>query len=174
MKDAAAHRAAMTISASYLRPEVNGYEAKDYVPELSRRARGFPAWAVLRTLGRQGVDELISRHCRCERLVANRLRREPGLCIRNSVTLNQVIVDFQLDGEDRKNAVREIVDAIQREDAVFVETSLWRTRTVIRLSVTGNATIEAEIELLADAIVRAWCASVHNPRASAARLQASR
>ncbi|MDQ1536424.1 MAG: hypothetical protein QOE58_817, partial [Actinomycetota bacterium] len=33
------------------------------VPELSRRARGFPVWAALRSLGRDGLAALIEQLC---------------------------------------------------------------------------------------------------------------
>ena len=54
VKDAAAHRRAMLIAASYL-PEGDARHPADYVPELSRRARGFSTWAMLRNLGREGI-----------------------------------------------------------------------------------------------------------------------
>src|SRR5262245_41988878 len=63
VRDPEAHRRAMTIAASYL-PQVNGeYEPSHYVPELSRRARGFAAWAVLRALGREGVVDMVPAQC---------------------------------------------------------------------------------------------------------------
>ena len=55
VNDPESHRAAMTIAAPYL-VQTGGRERDpfDYVPEFSRRARGFTIWAALRSLGRAG------------------------------------------------------------------------------------------------------------------------
>src|SRR5690242_1678492 len=56
VRDAEAHRRAMTISASYLPPAAAGdRDPTHFVPELSRRARGFATWAMIRHLGRAGI-----------------------------------------------------------------------------------------------------------------------
>jgi hypothetical protein len=49
-------RRAMTIAASYL-PDANERDPTHYVTELSRRARGFAMWAIIRALGRTGIAE---------------------------------------------------------------------------------------------------------------------
>ena len=156
VRDEAAHRAAMSICASYLIQEDKPYNPKDYVPELSRRARGFPAWAVIRALGRKGIDEMISRHCCLARQLANRLRREPGICVLNSVTLNQLIVDFDIDGPDRAKIVREVVRTIHERDKVFVETAEWRRRLILRVSITSGETRLEDVQTLEDEIILAW------------------
>lgn len=164
VRDQSAHRAAMSICASYLIEETEAYNPKDYVPELSRRARGFAAWAVIQALGRSGIDAMISRHCCLARLVANRLRREPGIFIPNAVTLNQVMVDFDLpNSADRAGDVRAIVDHVQTFGGVFVETVEWHRRPVLRISITSGDTSEADIEALQTAIIDAWRQSEHHP-----------
>jgi glutamate/tyrosine decarboxylase-like PLP-dependent enzyme len=52
--DPAPLRAAFSVHASYLIPDVAG-DPLDKVPEISRRARGIPVWAALRGLGRVGL-----------------------------------------------------------------------------------------------------------------------
>ncbi len=42
----------------------------DFVPESSRRARGFATWAALRQLGRAGVADLVDRCCALARAFA--------------------------------------------------------------------------------------------------------
>src|SRR5919109_465027 len=72
--DADAHRAAMAATAAYLqRGAGDVYEAYDYVPESSRRARGLSVYTALRSLGRSGVAELIDRCCGLARRMADRL-----------------------------------------------------------------------------------------------------
>ena len=45
----------------------------NWSPEASRRARAFASYAALRSLGRSGIDELVTRHCRLARRFAERL-----------------------------------------------------------------------------------------------------
>ncbi|MCI4646394.1 MAG: aminotransferase class V-fold PLP-dependent enzyme [Hyphomonadaceae bacterium] len=164
VRDEAAHRAAMSICASYLINEDKPYNPKDYVPELSRRARGFPAWAVIRALGREGIDEMISRHCCLARQLANRLRREPGIAVLNAVNLNQLIVDFDIDGPDRARDVRAIVRRINERNHVLVETAEWRRRLILRVSITSGETRREDIQVLEREIVEAWRKSSHHPQ----------
>ena len=65
VRDAEAHRRAMTIAASYLPPVSEGErDPSHFVPELSRRARGFATWAMIRHLGRAGITVMVAEHCR--------------------------------------------------------------------------------------------------------------
>jgi glutamate/tyrosine decarboxylase-like PLP-dependent enzyme len=74
VRDRQTHQRAMGMSASYLnRGADDGRNPSDWVPELSRRARGFAAWAVMQTLGRSGIREMVERHCACARQLAQRL-----------------------------------------------------------------------------------------------------
>ena len=67
----------MSISASYL-PSGENRAPEAFSPEMSRRARGFAVWAVLMALGRQGVAEMVERHCAVARAIAARLRGGAG------------------------------------------------------------------------------------------------
>jgi len=59
-----AHRAAMGSHASYLvHSEDRERDELDWNPDFSRRARGFPVYAALRSLGRSGVADLVDRCC---------------------------------------------------------------------------------------------------------------
>ena len=49
--------------AGYL-PPGTGFEAMHHTPQASQRARQVEVWAVLRTLGRQGVTDLIAAELR--------------------------------------------------------------------------------------------------------------
>ena len=53
----------MTVSASYLIQDDTRAvrDQVDWVPEFSRRARGFAVYAALRSLGRSGLAELVER-----------------------------------------------------------------------------------------------------------------
>ena len=70
-------------------------EPFDKVPELSRRGRAFPVWAVLRALGRDGVADLVDGCCRHARTFADgHRRRSTGAEVLNDVVFTQVCAAF--------------------------------------------------------------------------------
>jgi glutamate/tyrosine decarboxylase-like PLP-dependent enzyme len=159
VRDAEAHRRAMTIAASYLPPSAAGErDPSHFVPELSRRARGFAVWAMLRHLGRDGLAAMIERHCRFAALLAGLLREEQGIAVLNDVVLNQVIVRFGADmkPESGDAATAETIAAIQRDGICFVGGAQWQGRTVMRLSVIGGSTCENDALHSAAAMIKAW------------------
>jgi len=158
VRDAAAHRRAMSIVASYLPTEGEGAcDPAQRVPELSRRARGFAAWALLRSLGRSGVADLVRSHCALARRAAANLAGEPGVAVLNDVVLNQVIVGF---GEGppaaRDAATAAVITRLQDNAACLTAGADWRGRRVLRLSVISGPLAEADIDRLTDAVLHAW------------------
>jgi glutamate/tyrosine decarboxylase-like PLP-dependent enzyme len=158
VKDREAHQRAMNNWASYL-PVV---EAGDrvpsaFVPELSRRGRATPVWAILKALGREGVIELVERNCAEAKRFAERLAAEPGITVVNDVVLNQVIVEFGSgDAAARKAATEAMISAVQADGTLFAAGASWRGRWVMRLSVIGAPTTMADIERSAAAIIGLW------------------
>ncbi len=157
VRDADAHRRATGISASYL-PEGEERHPADYTPELSRRARGFAAWATIKAFGREGIDALVSRDCALARRMAERLNAAPDVEVLNDVVLNQVAVRI---GSDMDGALADALTArtiarIQREGVCFVGGAHWRGRQIIRISVCGMNTTEADADASAEAILGAW------------------
>jgi glutamate/tyrosine decarboxylase-like PLP-dependent enzyme len=148
-----AHRRAMGMNASYLNRDAHdGRNPSDWVPELSRRARGFAAWAVMQALGRSGIREMIERHCACARELAQRLSGVPGIRVLNEVCLNQVALAFG----DEHDATEAVIDEIQRENTSFVSGAHWRGRRILRVSVIARDTGARDMARLGDSIVRAW------------------
>lgn len=157
VRDRQTHRRAMLIAASYL-PEGDVRHPADYVPELSRRARGFPTWAMLRALGRAGIADMVSRHCALARRMAERLGAESDVEIMNDVVLNQVAVRLGTDLEPKRAdaLTQRAIVRIQNEGECFVGGALWRGRQIIRVSVIGAGTTETDIDRSVDAILSAW------------------
>ena len=62
----------MLRTAAYLQPAEpdKGRDNYEWTPEFSRRARGFPVYAALRSLGRKGVEAMVDRCCDHARLFA--------------------------------------------------------------------------------------------------------
>ena len=154
-----AHQRAMQIAASYL-PSA-GFDVRvpaDYVPELSRRARGFATWAMIRLLGRSGIAEMVSRHCGLAQRMAQALSAA-GAEVLNDVVLNQVAVHFGSDSETQATIAK-----VQADGVCFVGGAHWRGRQIMRVSVTNENTTEADIDRSAGAMLAAWKAVRAGPR----------
>jgi glutamate/tyrosine decarboxylase-like PLP-dependent enzyme len=141
-------KAAMSITADYLPVESTHRNPSDFVPELSRRARGVDIWAALRTLGRDGLQELIDRCCRFARRFESGFR-EAGFEILNDVVLNQVLVSF---GEAK--LTRRIIDAIQDDGTCWCGVTVWQGQTAMRVSVSNWSTNEADVDASLAAMIR--------------------
>jgi glutamate/tyrosine decarboxylase-like PLP-dependent enzyme len=153
VRDAEAHRRAMAISASYLPPaEGADRDPSAYVPELSRRARGFSTWAMIRQLGRAGIAEMVDRDCRIAAAMAQRLAEEPGVELVCPVVLNQFMVRFG----DADASTLATVARVQAEAVAFIGASSWRGRWTMRVSVSSVATTFDDADATVAAVVRAW------------------
>ena len=151
-----AHVTAASYRAAYLTGAGEGAPAGgDLVVESSRRARGFAAWAALRELGRDGVAELVERCCRLARQAADALRAG-GVDVPNEVVLNQVLGDV---GDGDAARTDRIVEAIQAEGTCWLGATTWHGRRLMRFSVSGASTTEADIAASAEAILRVRAAT---------------
>jgi len=156
VRDPPAHRAAMTLSAPYYgeRPEL-ARDNYNWVPEASRRARGFTVYAALRSLGRRGVAQMIEHCCALARRMADRLARAAGVEILNDVVLNQVLVRFSPPaGGDADAFTAEVVRKVQEDGTCWLSPTTWHGASAMRISVSNWSTTEADIDLSADAILR--------------------
>jgi glutamate/tyrosine decarboxylase-like PLP-dependent enzyme len=154
-----AHRRALTIAASYLPMAAEGErDPTHYVPELSRRARGFATWAIIKHLGRDGIAKMVTRHCEVATTMAEALQAEPGIAVLNDVVLNQIIVRFgSTETPERGDQLtRQTIARIQSDGECFAGGATWRGRQVMRLSVIGWETTVQEGKRSTDAIIRAW------------------
>lgn len=140
-------RAAMSSSAAYLL-EGDHREPAHFTPELSRRARGVDVWAALRSLGRDGVTELVERTSRHARRFADGLR-EAGYRVLADVMLNQVLVSFG----DAETTLR-VIDAIQRDGTCWCGGTVWQGHTAMRISVSSWRTTDDDVERSLEAMIR--------------------
>ena len=153
VRDREAHAAAMNsfAGAEYIPlPEHDERFQAEWVPEFSRRARGFAMYAALRQLGRSGVVQMVERCCRCAQLMADELARDPRITVLNEVVLNQVLVRFAPDGA---NITEAVMDAVQREGTCWMSGTEWDCQPAMRISVCNWRTTEEDIRRSARAIL---------------------
>ena len=158
VRDREVHQRAMTQWSSYLPHIGQGDRVPSaFVAELSRRARGVPVWTMLKTLGRDGIAAMVSRHCAEALQLAARLAAEPGIRVINQVTINQVIVNFGTgDAASRRAATEAVIAKVQAGGVCYAGGAEWRGDWVMRFSVSSANTTEADIDLSAGAVIAAW------------------
>ena len=160
VRDSAAHRAAMTTTASYL---VAGGDARDQIdwnPEWSRRARGFPVYAALRELGRLGVEDLVDRCCSHALAIARGLAALPGVVLVAEPTLNQGLVRFldprpQADEADHDRRTDAVIAAVNAGGEAFFSGTSWRGRRAMRISVVNWRTSADDVRRTVAAVAGA-------------------
>jgi len=140
-------RRALSMSAAYL--QTSGVrEPCDYTPEASRRARGIELWAALRSLGREGLRELVERNCRLAKVFAQGLE-QAGFEVLNEVELNQVLVSFGSAEETLR-----IIAEVQNEGTCWCGGTQWHGHTAMRISVSSWVTTDQDVERSLSAILR--------------------
>ncbi len=140
VRDPDALRAAMAVTAAYLPTETQQRNPSDYTPELSRRARGVEVWAALRTLGKEGVVNIIECTCRHAQRFAEGLS-SAGYSVLNEVVLNQVLVSF---GDAQ--VTNRVIAETQNDGTCWCGGTIWQGHTAMRISVSSWATDEEDIE----------------------------
>lgn len=150
--DAAPHRAAMGLKASYLQRGAGEERiGMDWVPDSSRRSRILPLYALFRALGREGILDIIRRNCALARRIAGKLAAAPGITVLNDVVLNQVLVQFKDDA-----TTRDVIASVQSGGTCWAGGALWQGKQAMRISVSNWSTTEADIDLSADAMLSAF------------------
>jgi glutamate/tyrosine decarboxylase-like PLP-dependent enzyme len=143
-------QAAVSVRTSYLVRASDVPDPFDKVPELSRRARGVPVWAALRSLGRTGVADLVEGLAAHARAIADGVADIPGAEVLNDVVFTQVCVSFGDDARTRAVTARLLADG-----TAWMSGSRWRGRDVLRVSVSNWSTGQDDVAASVDAVRRA-------------------
>ena len=148
VRDPAMLRAAMSIEAAYLM-QSERREPSHYNPELSRRARGVELWAGLRSLGRQGMAEIVERTSIHARHFAAGLKAA-GFEVLNEVVINQVLISFGSPERTLRTIAR-----LQSEGTCWCGSTVWQGRTAMRISVSSWATTRDDVDRSLAAMIEA-------------------
>jgi glutamate/tyrosine decarboxylase-like PLP-dependent enzyme len=152
--DPEAHSLSMSYTAAYLQDDRALRAPSDFVPESSRRSRGFASWAALRELGRAGLAELVERCCALAGRFAERLGTVEGIRVANEVVLNQVLVGF---GDDERTD--RVIANVQHDGTCWMGGTTWRGERLMRISVSNWTTTEDDVDRSVEAIRRAMAAA---------------
>jgi glutamate/tyrosine decarboxylase-like PLP-dependent enzyme len=109
-------------------------------------------YAALRSLGRQGVADLVERTSGLARLMAAELDGDPALEVINEVVINQTLVGVV--GDESGELTADAVERIQQDGTCWLAATRWRGRPAIRISVCNWRTSEDDIRRSAEAIRR--------------------
>ncbi len=150
-RDATALSEALNADAVYSTAEP--LAQKNLTLEFSRRPRGLPIWAALRALGRGGVEELVERHCRQARRLAEGLA-EAGVMILNRVVLNQVLGTLPGDRD-----VAAFLERVQAGGRIWFGPSKWQGKPAFRLSVSSWRTTDDDVETAIEEVGRHLCSA---------------
>jgi glutamate/tyrosine decarboxylase-like PLP-dependent enzyme len=90
----------------------------------------------------------VDRCCLLARRFADGLSAA-GYEVVNDVVLNQVLVSF---GDDARTD--HVVRAVQNDGTCWMGATTWRGRRLMRVSVSGHSTTEADVDRSIAAIVR--------------------
>ena len=152
VRHADALASSMAMHGDYL-IEASG-DPQERTPELSRRGRGFAAWAALRSLGRTGVVDLVERLARHARTFADAAREIPGCEVLNDVVFTQVCLGF---GDDERT--RAVAASLLADGVTWMSGSRWHDRAIVRISVSNWSTTDDDVRRSLEALRRAAAAS---------------
>ncbi len=153
------HATAMAYTAEYLTGQTGDrvFGGGDFVPESSRRARGFATWAAIRSLGRSGIAELVERNCRLARRFAAGLDAIDGVEVMNEVVLNQILVRVG-DAE----TTLQMQQRLEQDGTLWCGTTSWRDQRLLRISVSGWTTTDDDVDRCIAAIASAREQTIQN------------
>ncbi|SLN13056.1 L-2,4-diaminobutyrate decarboxylase [Roseovarius albus] len=139
-RDRDAMTAAMNSDAEY--SSASAESQKNLGIEFSRSARGIPFWAVLRSLGRTGIADMIERHCALAEYVADALA-EAGYNILTPPVLNQVLFTFGTGAE-----AAQIQSLVAANAKVWFGMTVWNQTPAMRISISSWRTDTQDVDLL--------------------------
>ena len=143
-------RRAFSLVPEYLRTSDEADSLSDYGPALGRRFRSLKLWAVLRCLGREGLQARIREHVRLAELFAAWVRAADGWEL--AAPRGFSLVCFRLDASDEANEA--LLERVNRTGELFLSHTKLRGRYVLRLAVGNLRTTEADVRLAWEVLQR--------------------
>lgn len=137
--DKDAMTSALHMSGSYI-IESTERDGMFYTPEMSRRARIIELWAVMKYLGKDGIDEMILTMYLRAKQFATEIGKIAGFYVENDIAFNQIIVRCKTD-----KITEQVLKNIQMLRECWLGGSVWHGKKVMRISICSWATTEEDI-----------------------------
>jgi glutamate/tyrosine decarboxylase-like PLP-dependent enzyme len=131
---------AMNSDAVYMSASADAQ--KNLTLEFSRRPRGIPVWAALRSLGREGIGAMIDTHCALARVISEGLSAQ-GFEVLNRVVINQVLFRCATDAQ-----TEAVLAAAQASGNIWFGSTRWQGRLAMRISVSSWRTEQQHVTRL--------------------------
>lgn len=142
-----AHAAGLAIDEGYLvAPEGDARDQKSWNPEWSRRGRGFAVYAAIRSLGRQGIAEIVDRCCLCAGRLVAEIGVLPGVEVLAELVLNQGLVRFLDPAGDHDGRTDEVIRRIQAAGVAWFGPTTWHGSRAMRISVVNWRTSDSDVD----------------------------
>jgi len=145
-------REAFSLVPEYLRTpdSEDALSLSEYGPALGRRFRSLKLWAVLRCLGRAGLQERIRRATRLAELFEGWVRDEPGweLCAPRPFS----VVCFRREASDEENEA--LLGRVNDSGEIYISHTQLNGRYVLRLAAGHERTREDDVRAAWDVIRR--------------------
>jgi aromatic-L-amino-acid decarboxylase len=145
-----AFRDTFSLTPEYLRTPDEADALSEYGPALGRRFRSLKLWAVLRCLGREGLQASIREHVRLAQEFASWVRAEPGweVCAPHPFS----VVCFRRDGTDAENEA--LLHRVNATGEIFISHTRLHGRYVLRLAIGNLWSTEADVRHAWDVLRR--------------------
>jgi glutamate/tyrosine decarboxylase-like PLP-dependent enzyme len=150
--DSAAHRGAFAQSTSFAHAVDATRRQLEWGPEWSRRARAMPTYAVIATLGRAGIADLIERSCDHAQALTQGLSALPGVEVLAWPRINQALVRFLAPDGNHDARTDAVVEAIQAGGEAWFGSTTWHGKRAMRISVCDWRTTGGDVARAVEAV----------------------
>ena len=158
LRDAELHREAFAGSAAYLTPGA-GANLHELGIEASRSWRGACVWAALKSLGRDGMVDLVTRCCEMAQDLARTVAASQRLELTAPAPTNTVCFRYRpegwADGEALDDLNRRIQADVVASGDVFFTGAQLASGLCARVAIVSWRTEPADVQALVDAVEEA-------------------
>ena len=162
VRDAAAHRDAFAVTASYFTENSNGvdgggYPFADLGIDLTRGFRALKVWMSMKSYGVQAIADLIEQNVDQARYLGALVQAHPALDLLAPISLNVVCFRYAPEGVapaalDALN--RAIVQRIQEEGIAVPSGTTINNQFAIRVAIVNHRSRREDFDLLVAAVTR--------------------
>ena len=162
VRDAAAHRAAFSVHADYLKPLPRGTGAQPEStnlrsPQLSRGFKALKVWMTLKEHGFEKFGRLVAQNVEQARYLGGLVEADPRLELMAPVALNVVPLRFAPPGADPtvlNQLNRELLMRIQERGIAVPSSTYVRGQFTIRVCICNHRSRREDFDLFAREAVR--------------------